>query len=73
MLLKRKDEFTRNLSRKLLGYALARGLSRADLCVVKDATQALATNGYRSSVLIEQIVLSKPFTFRFSAGRTDRK
>ena len=65
ILFKRKGEFIRNLSRKMLGYALGRGLSRADLCVIKDATAALAEHEYRPSALIEEIVMSKPFQYRY--------
>src|SRR5205823_1789277 len=54
VLIKRKGEFVRNLSRKMLGYALGRGLGTADLCVIKDATAALAEHEYRPSALIEE-------------------
>ena len=66
VLLKRKDEFIRNFSRKMLGYALGRGVGKSDLCVIKDASAALSENGYRPSVLIEQIVLSKAFQYRYA-------
>jgi hypothetical protein len=66
VLLKRKDEFLRNFSRKMLGYALARGLSKYDQCVIRDAMTALQANDYRPSTLIEQIVLSKTFQYRYA-------
>ena len=66
VLLKRKDEFLRNFSRKMLGYALGRGLSKYDQCVVQDATAVLRANDYRPSALIEQIVLSKTFQYRYA-------
>ena len=66
VLLARKQEFLTNLSRKMLGYALGRGLSRFDDCIVKRCVEALEANGYRSSVLVEQIVLSYPFQHRYA-------
>ena len=39
MLLNRRDEFLRNFSRKMLGYALGRGLDRFDNCVVEDSRE----------------------------------
>ena len=65
LLLKRKDEVMRHLSRKMLGYALGRSLNKFDDCVVNDAMKALKANGYRSSALVETITLSYPFTHRF--------
>jgi hypothetical protein len=66
VLLGRKDEFIRNLARKMLGYALGRGLTKFDDCVVDDAVDALAADDYRSSALIETIVLSYPFQHRYA-------
>jgi hypothetical protein len=65
VLLARKQEFVRNLTRKLLGYALGRGLSKFDDCVVKSTVAALESNGYRSTVLLEHIALSYPFQHRY--------
>jgi hypothetical protein len=65
LLLKRKDEFLRAFGRKLLGYALGRPLYPFDQCVVDDGLKALEADGYRSSVLVERIVLSYPFRHRF--------
>jgi hypothetical protein len=67
ILLARKDEFAHNLSKKMLGYALGRGLNQFDRCVIEDSVKALRANGYRASALVETIALSKPFRFRFSA------
>ncbi len=65
VLLARKQEFLTNLTRKMLGYALGRGLSGFDDCVVKGALAALASNNYRSSTLVEHIALSYPFQHRY--------
>ncbi|MFO0959251.1 MAG: DUF1592 domain-containing protein [Isosphaeraceae bacterium] len=63
----RRQEFLRNLSRKLLGYALAREVNRVDLCVVGDCVNALEAGDFRASRLIETIVLSYPFLHRYHA------
>ena len=60
-LLARKDIFARNLTSKLLGFALGRGLTLEDSCTVDAIVAKLKENGYRSRLLIEEIVLSAPF------------
>jgi hypothetical protein len=60
-LLDRKDLFVRNLTAKMLGYALGRGLTQQDLCTVDSIAAELRDNDYRSQKLIELIVLSAPF------------
>ncbi|HTN74451.1 MAG TPA: DUF1592 domain-containing protein, partial [Pirellulaceae bacterium] len=65
LLIKRKPEILKHLSKKMLGYALGRELNRFDQCVLDDAMKALAANEYKSQVLIEQIVLSYPFQHRY--------
>lgn len=65
VVLERKNEFARNLSRKMVGYALGRQLYKFDQCVVDEGVKALAKHDYKPSVLIEEIVLSYPFRHRF--------
>ena len=64
ILLAQKDEFARNLTEKMLSYALGRGLEPYDLPAVRKITQELAKNDYRSSLLIRGIVKSYPFLYR---------
>jgi mono/diheme cytochrome c family protein len=66
VLLRRKKDFLRNFSRKMLGYALGRELNKFDECVLADATNALAGSDNRPSALIQTIVLSKPFLYRYA-------
>jgi hypothetical protein len=66
VLMGRKDEVVTHLTRKLLGYALGRALNNFDKCVVDDGLKALKAGGYRSSALIETIVLSYPFQHRYA-------
>lgn len=65
LLLRRKQEVLKHLTRKMLGYAVGRQLNRFDQCVIDDTMKALAANGDRASVLVEQIVLSYPFQHRY--------
>jgi len=64
LLEKRRTEFLRNLSRKALGYALGREIKRPDMVVVRDCVQALEKGDFRTSRLLEMIVLSYPFSHR---------
>jgi hypothetical protein len=64
VLLQRKDLFLRNLTNRMLGYALGRGLTRADSCTVDEILEQLKENGYKSQSLIEAIVMSKPFRYQ---------
>lgn len=60
-MLKRKDEFLRNVSQKVLGYALGRGLQDGDQCTVQQIMQAVAKEGYGTRALVREVVLSTPF------------
>jgi hypothetical protein len=66
VLLARKDVFIRNLTKKMLGYALGRGLTLADSCTVDRIVSDLASHDYSARLLIDDIVLSTPF--RYQAG-----
>ena len=69
-LLDRKDLFVRNLTVKMLGYALGRGLTMQDSCTVDRIVAELKENDYRAQKLIELIVLSVPFQYQPpTAGR----
>lgn len=61
VLLDRKDLFVRNITSKLLGYALGRGLTLADSCTVDAILAEVKQNDYNAATLIEAIVLSAPF------------
>lgn len=65
ILMNRKDEVMKQLTRKLTGYAFGRELNKLDDCTIDGGMAALKANGYRPSALIEQIVCSYPFTHRF--------
>jgi hypothetical protein len=60
-LLKRKDEFVRQLAGKVLGYALGRSLQDGDSCTVQRLVDTVAKDGYRARTLVREVVLSLPF------------
>ena len=60
----RKDELARNLTEKLLAYALCRQLEGYDEIVVDHLMQAIAKDGYRMQTLITEVITSYPFTHR---------
>jgi Protein of unknown function (DUF1588)/Protein of unknown function (DUF1585) len=63
-LAKHQDEFAKAFTESLLIYALGRGLTRDDGCVVEDAIESARKNDWRIHALIESIVTSRPFTHR---------
>ncbi len=70
VLLEKKALVMRHLTRKMLGYALGRGLTLEDECVVDDIMAQLERAQYRSQALVNAIVLSVPFRYR-AEGRTE--
>ena len=63
-LLARKDVVIRNLTRKLLGYALGRALTPGDDCVADNIAAQVKYHDYSAQTLIEAIVLSAPFRYQ---------
>src|SRR6185295_18154438 len=62
----RKDDLARNVTEKLLAYALCRQLEGYDEIVVDHLMETLASDGYCMQTLISEIVTSYPFTHRRS-------
>ena len=60
----RKDDVARNLTERLLAYALCRQLDGYDELVVDQLMKTIAQDGYRMQTLITEIVTSYPFTNR---------
>jgi hypothetical protein len=60
----RQEELARNLTVKLLAYALCRQLEGYDEIVVDRLMETIAKDGYRMQSLITAIVTSYPFTQR---------
>ncbi|MDB6054838.1 MAG: hypothetical protein JWN25_2361 [Verrucomicrobiales bacterium] len=60
----RKTELARNLTMKLLAYALCRQLEGYDEIVVDHLMENIAKDGYGMQTLVTEIVTSYPFTQR---------
>lgn len=60
----RKDDLARNLTEKLMAYALCRQLEGYDRIVVDHLVKAIAKDGYRMQTLITEVITSYPFTHR---------
>lgn len=60
----RAGEISRNLTEKLLAFALCRQLEGYDEIVVDRVMETIAKDGYRMQSLITEIVTSYPFTQR---------
>jgi hypothetical protein len=59
---------TRNLTARMLTYALGRGIESDDRPTVDLITQRLAASGYRFSTLVTEIVNSRAFQMRKEVG-----
>ena len=69
---RRQDEFVENLCRKLLAYALGRGLLLSDEATIKTMRGRLAADGYRFDSLVETIVTSPQFLNKRGKRRPPR-
>jgi hypothetical protein len=58
---RREEEFIDNLSRKMLAYALGRGLLLSDEELLREMRTKLKANGHRFGVLVESVVTSPQF------------
>ena len=65
VLMERKDDVMKHLTRKMTGFAFGRELNNFDRCVVDNAMKALQENNFRAWVLVEQIATSFQFQHRF--------
>lgn len=60
-LLDRKELFIRNLTKRMLGYAVGRGLNPADACAVETIVDRVEAADYKPWTLISEIAVSSPF------------
>jgi mono/diheme cytochrome c family protein len=65
---RRRDEFVENLCRKLLAYALGRGLLPSDEPTVRDMRARLSASGDRFGSLVESVVTSPQFLRKRGRG-----
>ncbi len=61
LLTARRDAFVQQFCRKLLGYALGRGVQLSDEPLLEDMQRQLEKKGYRFSAAVEAIVRSRQF------------
>ena len=61
VLLGKKDDFVRQITGKILGYALGRSLQDGDSCTIQHLTESLQKDHYRARTLLREIVLNTPF------------
>jgi hypothetical protein len=64
ILAERKDDLARNLTEKLMAYALCRQLEGYDQIVVDQLMKTIAQDGYRMQTLITEVITSYPFLNR---------
>jgi hypothetical protein len=60
----RTDDLARNVTEKLLAYALCRQLEGYDQIVLDQLMESIGRDGYRMQTLVTEIVTSYPFTHR---------
>ena len=63
---RKKKDFCRCLTKKMLTYALGRGLEAFDQCAIDEITKNLAAGDYRFSALVLAVAGSDPFQYRGS-------
>ena len=61
LLTQRRDDFVKQFSRKLLGFALGRSVMLSDQPLLDEINAGLAAGGFRVSRAVEIIVLSRQF------------
>jgi hypothetical protein len=64
ILKEQSDAFTRNLTDKMLTYALSRGLEPYDRHTVDEIVKRVSANNYKFSTMVFEVVNSKPFLMR---------
>ncbi len=61
VLLSKKEDFVRQISAKMLGYATGRGQQDGDQCTIQQLTTNLERNGYAIRTLIRDVATSAAF------------
>jgi hypothetical protein len=64
LVLDRKHDFARQVTAKMLGYALGRSLEDRDDGTIEGIVSRLEANDFKAQTLLEEIVLSVPFRNR---------
>jgi len=69
ILMKRKADFVRCLSEKMLTYAIGRGTEISDRCYVDSIAKSVEQHDYKFSALIAGVVASDPFRTRHDPAK----
>jgi hypothetical protein len=64
LLTKKRDDFVKTFCRKMLGYALGRGLKLSDGPLIEEMQEQLKRNQYRFSAALDAILRSQQFRFQ---------
>jgi len=72
LLLKYQDQYVRNVTEKLLTYALGRGVEYQDMPLVRKIVHDSAPDNYRFSSLVMSIVTSPSFQMNMKEAGTER-
>ena len=64
LMTQRRDQVVRFFCRKLLGYALGRGVHLADDPLIEEMNSTLRSNEYKFSSVVDAIVRSKQFRYQ---------
>lgn len=67
-LMRKKGLFVRNLTNKMLGFALGRGLTLQDSCTVDSIVAEVERSNYSAQTLINAVVMSVPFRYQAAAS-----
>ena len=66
LLLVRKEDFCRNMTRKTLAYALGRGIEPQDQPTIYQINERVVAQNYKAMALIEEVALSFPFRYKIN-------
>lgn len=62
----KKELFARNLSQKMLGFALGRSIDFKDYKTVQQLATVLLENDFNASLFLKEVALSYPFRYKLS-------
>lgn len=62
----KKDLFAKNMSKKMLGFALGRSIDYKDTRTIEQLTQTLINNDFDAVDFVEAIAMSFPFRYKIS-------
>jgi hypothetical protein len=64
LLLKEKDKFARNISKKSLSFAIGRGITFTDETAIRELSATLMENDFNPDLFITELVKSYPFRMK---------